>query len=140
MLEILYVSCSNMGMSRMAEGLTRQAAPRVAVASAGVEVAPGVRGVDEDARVACAEIGARCDGDPMQLTPSLADRAKVIVALGGVDVSGHVAPELTVIRWDIPDPLDQGVSGVARYRRIRESLLERIRGLVDEMGYGHAHW
>lgn len=136
MLDILYISGTNMGMSRMAEGLTRQAAPDVAVLSAGVNVDPGVRGVDEDARVACAELGARCDGDPVQLTPSLADKAKVIVVLGDVDISEHVAPELTVVRWDIPDPADHGLGGVDRYRTVRESLRDRIRMLLDELGIG----
>lgn len=136
MLEILYVSGTNMGMSRMAEGLTRQAAPNVTVLSAGIDVDPEARGVDEDARVACAEVGARCDGDPVQLTPSLADRAKVIVVLGAVDVSEHVAPELTVERWDIPDPADHGLAGVDRCRTLRDSLRDRIRMLLDDMGIG----
>lgn len=134
MSEILYVSGSNMGMSRIAEGLTRHVAPSVTVFSAGIDVDPDDRGVDEDARLACAEIGARCDGDPLQLTASLADRADVVVVLGDIDVSDHVAPDVATKRWEIRDPADDGVRGVERYRRLRDDLRERIIGVLKELG------
>ncbi|MFD5868829.1 low molecular weight phosphatase family protein [Corynebacterium sp. NPDC060344] len=134
MSEILYVSGANMGMSRIAEGLTRHVAPDVTVYSAGIDVDPGHRGVDEDARRACAEIGARCDGDPLQLTPSLADRADVVVILGNIDVSDHVAPDVDTQRWDIRDPADDGVEGVDRYRLLRDDLRIRILAVLEELG------
>ena len=134
MSEILYVSGSNMGMSRIAEGLTRHVAPSVTVTSAGIDVDPDDRGVDEDARRACAEIGARCDGDPLQLTPSLADRADVVVVLGDIDVSEHVAPDVDTQRWDIRDPAADGVRGVERYRLLRDDLRERILGVLEDLG------
>lgn len=134
MSAILYVSGSNMGISRIAEGLTRQAAPSVSVASAGTDVNLLDRGVDEDARQACAEIGARCDGDPLQMTASLADRADIVVVLGDVDVSGHVAPDVETIRWRFHDPIDDGIEGLERYRHLRDFLRERVIGVLRELG------
>lgn len=134
MPEILYVSARNMGVSRIAESLTRMAAPAITVLSAGVEVRTEDRGVDENARRACAEIGARCDGDPLQLTPSLADRADIVIILGDVDVSGHIAPDVETRRWELPDPAEAGVGGVERYRRLRDALRERIMPLLAEIG------
>ncbi len=131
---ILYVSGSNMGMSRMAEGLTRHVAPAVTVISAGIDVDPDDRGVDEDARRACAELGARCDGDPLQMTPSLADRADIVVVLGDIDVTDHVAPDVDTQRWELRDPATDGVRGVERYRRLRDDLRERILVVLTDLG------
>ncbi|MFC3850401.1 hypothetical protein ACFORJ_09535 [Corynebacterium hansenii] len=131
---ILYVSGSNMGMSRMAEGLTRRVAPAVTVISAGIDVDPDDRGVDEDARRACAELGARCDGDPLQMTPSLADRADIVVVLGDIDVTDHVAPDVDTQRWELRDPATDGVRGVERYRRLRDDLRERILVVLTDLG------
>lgn len=134
MSTILYVSGANMGMSRIAEGLTRQISPTVTIVSAGIDVDPDDRGMDEDARRACAEIGARCDGDPLQLTASVADRADVLIVLGDIDVTDHVAPDVEKRRWDIVDPANRGSTGIDRYRMLRDDLRERIIGLLEEMG------
>ncbi|WP_448852803.1 arsenate reductase/protein-tyrosine-phosphatase family protein [Corynebacterium sp. 335C] len=130
---ILFVSGANMGLSRMAEGLLRRVVPDVAVHSAGVDVDPDDRGLDEDARVAMREIGARCDGDPIQLTPSVADRHDRVIVLGDVDVSGHIAPDCDIVRWRYEDPVRQGVAGLPRYRILREWLRGEIRVLADDL-------
>lgn len=124
---ILFVGVANMSASRIAEGLLRLADPRARVGSAGVSVAPGARGIDEDARRALAEIGARCDGDPRQLTASLADRHDEVIVLGDVDVGRHIAPDCAIRRWVLDDPAGRGVTGLARHRRLRAMLGERIR-------------
>lgn len=136
---ILFVSGSNMGLSRMAEGLLRRVRPGVEVSSAGVDVDPDDRGVDEDARLALGEVGARCDGDPLQLTPSLADSYDRVIVLGDIDVSRCIAPDRPIERWLWEDPMDQGVAGLPRYRVLREWLRDRIRGLTAELGEPPLH-
>ena len=119
---------------RSGSGSRSRTTSRIAVTSAGIDVDPDDRGVDEDARRACAEIGARCDGDPLQLAPSLADRADVVVVLGDIDVSEHVAPDVDTQLWEIRDPAADGVRGVERYRLLRDDLRERILGVLEDLG------
>lgn len=120
-----------MGLSRLLEGLLRQAAPGLTVLSAGITIDEDDRGLDEDARQALTEVGARCDGDPHQLTPSLADGADVVIVLGNIDVSDYIAPDVQTERWEYDDPADRGVYGVDRYTQLRDSLYQRITELAQ---------
>lgn len=122
-----------MGLSRIAEGLVRHNAPHIHAMSAGIDVDDDDRGIDEDARMALSEVGARCDGDPSQLTPSLADKADLVVVLGDIDVSEFVPPEVEVIRWEYEDPKDNGIDGIQRYRILRDDLLGKIRRLEKSL-------
>lgn len=130
---VLFVSGANMGLSRMAEGLLRRAVPGVTVHSAGIDVDPDGRGIDQDVRIALAEVGARCDGDPIQLTASAADRYARVIVLGDVDVSGVIAPDCPTERWRYDDPRRQGISGLPRYRILREWLRGQIHHLAAEL-------
>lgn len=133
MSEVLFVSRANMGISRVLEGLLRQVAPQIKVNSAGIDIDDDDRGLDEDARLALSEVGARADGDPLQLTPSLADRADLIVVVGDIDVSDYVAPDLQVERWHFEDPASRGVRGQARYAEIRDRMTKQVRELAKRL-------
>lgn len=133
MSEVLFVSRANMGISRVLEGLLRQVAPQIKVNSAGIDIDDDDRGLDEDARLALSEVGARADGDPLQLTPSLADRADLIVVVGDIDVSDYVAPDLQVERWHFEDPASRGVRGRARYAEIRDRMTKQVRELAKRL-------
>lgn len=127
MAEVLFVSGTNMGLSRVLEGLLRREAPHLTVTSAGTIIDDDDRGIDEDARRALAEVGARCDGDPLQLTPSLADRADLVVVLGDVDVSNCIAPDCSVERWTYDDPAQNGIYGQRRYALLLTTFTARVR-------------
>lgn len=120
-----------MGLSRLLEGLLRQAAPGLTVLSAGIKIDDDDRGLDEDARQALTEVGARCDGDPHQLTPSLADSADVVIVLGNIDVSDFIAPDVETERWTYDDPANHGVYGIDRYVQLREAMTQRIADLAN---------
>ncbi|WP_027019648.1 hypothetical protein [Corynebacterium sputi] len=128
---VLFVGSQDMGMSRIAEGLLRYADPNALVSSAGVDVDPDDRGVNQDARQAMAEIGARCDGDPVQLTASVADRQDVVIVVGNVDTAECIAPDCSEFRWVLEDPANRGITGIARYRVLRDELKVRIHRMVD---------
>lgn len=130
MSEVLFVSRANMGISRLLEGLLRQASPSLTVYSAGISIDDDDRGIDEDARIALSQVGARCDGDPLQLTPSLADRADVVVVVGDVDTTDFVAPDCATERWMFDDPAKRGIHGVERYVQLREQLIDRVHKLA----------
>nr|WP_120491794.1 low molecular weight phosphatase family protein [Corynebacterium lactis] len=136
MSEVLFVSRANMGVSRLLEGLLRQAAPELTVNSAGIDIDEDDRGLDEDARQALIEVGARCDGDPLQLTASLADRADVVVIVGDIDATDYVAPDCETERWTFDDPAVRGIHGKARYVDIREQMLGRIHDLARRLAAG----
>lgn len=119
-----------MGLSRLLEGLLRQAAPGLTVLSAGITIDEDDRGLDEDARQALTEVGARCDGDPHQLTPSLADDADVVIVLGNIDVSDYIAPDVKTERWMYEDPAEKGIYGVERYVQLRDELYQRVTELA----------
>ena len=131
MSEVLFVSSSNMGLSRVLEGLLRQAAPGLTVLSAGISIDDDDRGLDEDARRALCEVGARCDGDPHQLTPSLADSADVVIVVGKIDVSDYIAPDVETERWEYDDPADRGIYGYPRYAQLRDFFARRVNTLAE---------
>lgn len=130
MPEVLFVSSSNMGLSRILEGLLRQAAPQLTIVSAGTSIDEDDRGIDEDARRALIDVGARCDGDPQQLTPSLADAADVVIIVGDVNVSEYIAPDVSAERWEVDDPSLSGVFGYDRYVQLRDAFAPRVRALA----------
>lgn len=127
MAEVLFVSGMNMGLSRMLEGLLRREAPQLTVTSAGTRIDDDDRGIDEDARRALADADARCDGDPLQLTPSLADRADVVIVLGDIDVSDSIAPDCDIERWTYEDPAANGIYGKQRYLMLLDAFMDRVR-------------
>lgn len=127
---VLFVGAHDMGMTRIAEGLLKFADPDASVSSAGVNVDPDDRGVNEDARRAMAEIGARCDGDPIQLTASVADRQDVVVVVGNVNTESCIAPDCSEFRWPVEDPAARGFTGIDRYRLLRDDLKTRIDRMV----------
>ena len=63
----------------------------------------------------------------------MADRYDVVVILGDIDVSEHVAPDVETQRWEIHDPADDGVDGLERYRRLRDDLRGRIMKVLDDL-------
>lgn len=134
---ILFVCSHNKGKSRMAEGLLRSRAPHIPVESAGTDVSPNERGVNEEAREALAEVGARMDGDPLQLTASLADSYDLIVVVGQADISDLVPQESTVERWDVYEPSERGITGMKRMRMLREEIAERVDELIDRWNEEH---
>lgn len=128
---VLFVGSHDMGISRIAEGLLKYVDPNAVVSSAGVDVDPDDRGVNQDARQAMAEIGARCDGDPVQLTASVADRQDVVIVVGDVNTADCIAPDCSEFRWALEDPAQRGITGVARYRLLRDELKTHIHRMVD---------
>jgi arsenate reductase len=102
---------------------------RARAMSAGTD--PGPR-VHPEVVAAMKEVGIDLSGAPTsRLTPSLAQRAQMLVTMGCGDQC-PVVPGLTRDDWPLEDPKGKALDDV---RRIRDEIRERVVQLLDSQGW-----
>ncbi|MFF4387152.1 MULTISPECIES: arsenate reductase ArsC [unclassified Streptomyces] len=126
---VLFVCVHNAGRSQMAAAfLTHLGGNRVAVRSAGSAPADAVNpAVVEAMREAGIDISAET---PKMLTARAVETSDVVITMGCGDACPYF-PGKRYLDWTLDDPAGQGVDAV---RPIRDSIEERIRGLLAELG------
>ena len=126
--EVLFVCVHNAGRSQMAAALLDHYADgRVVVRSAGsapaTEINPSVVTV-------MAEAGIDLSKEfPKPLTTEAVEASDVVVSMGCGDAC-PVFPGKRYLDWELPDPSGKGVDDV---RAIRDTIDERVRGLLGEL-------
>ena len=129
MTTILFVCVHNAGRSQLAAGLAAaRAGTEVTVLSAGTEPDPAV---SETVLASLAELGIdRSSEVPQLLTPELAARADVVVALKpDLDLPAHDRVEV----WPLPDPAAWDVEGI---RPLRDHLDNLVTDLLASTSRG----
>ncbi|WP_328790590.1 MULTISPECIES: arsenate reductase ArsC [unclassified Streptomyces] len=126
---VLFVCVHNAGRSQMAAAfLTHLGGDRVAVRSAGSAPADAVNpAVVEAMREVGIDISAET---PKMLTARAVETSDVVITMGCGDACPYF-PGKRYLDWTLDDPAGQGVDAV---RPIRDSIEERIRGLLAELG------
>ncbi|MFE1870443.1 arsenate reductase ArsC [Streptomyces sp. NPDC059496] len=126
---VLFVCVHNAGRSQMAAAfLTHLGGTRVAVRSAGSAPADAVNpAVVEAMREVGIDISAET---PKMLTARAVEASDVVITMGCGDACPYF-PGKRYLDWTLDDPAGQGVGAV---RPIRDSIEERIRGLLAELG------
>ncbi|MFD7912553.1 arsenate reductase ArsC [Streptomyces sp. NPDC059752] len=126
---VLFVCVHNAGRSQMAAAfLTHLGGNRVAVRSAGSAPADAVNpAVVEAMREVGIDISAET---PKMLTARAVEASDVVITMGCGDACPYF-PGKRYLDWTLDDPAGQGVDAV---RPIRDSIEERIRGLLAELG------
>ncbi len=126
---VLFVCVHNAGRSQMAAAfLTHLGGDRVAVRSAGSAPADAVNpAVVEAMREVGIDISAET---PKMLTARAVQTSDVVITMGCGDACPYF-PGKRYLDWTLDDPAGQGVDAV---RPIRDSIEERIRGLLTELG------
>lgn len=123
---VLFVCVHNAGRSQLAAGLAAAyAGDRVTVMSAGTDPDEAVSSTVLES---LDEIGIdRHDQVPRLITPEIAARADIVVALKpGLALPGHPRVET----WSLPDPTGWSLDGI---RDLREHINQRVRALVDKL-------
>lgn len=125
---VLFMCTHNAGRSQMAAGwMETLANGAVDVYSAGSE--PGEE-VNPVATEAMAEKGIDIsDRRPRIWTDDMVRAADVVITMGCGDVC-PIYPGKRYLDWDLEDPHGQTVEAV---RPIRDSIEQRVRGLLDEL-------
>ncbi|MET9692039.1 arsenate reductase ArsC [Streptomyces sp. NPDC006514] len=126
---VLFVCVHNAGRSQMAAAfLTHLGGNRVTVRSAGSAPADTVNpAVVEAMREVGIDISAET---PKMLTARAVEASDVVITMGCGDACPYF-PGKRYLDWTLDDPAGQGVDAV---RPIRDSIEERIRGLLTELG------
>ncbi|MFA7763189.1 arsenate reductase ArsC [Streptomyces sp. NPDC048723] len=126
---VLFVCVHNAGRSQMAAAfLTHLSGNRVDVRSAGSAPADTVNpAVVEAMREVGIDISAET---PKMLTAQAVQTSDVVITMGCGDACPYF-PGKRYLDWTLDDPAGQGVDAV---RPIRDSIEERIRGLLTELG------
>jgi arsenate reductase len=128
MAHVLFVCLHNAGRSQMSQALFERAAGgRHDAASAGTTPAERVHPeVVQAMRELGVDVGDRV---PRLLDRAAAERADVVVTMGCGDECPYI-PGKRYLDWDLPDPKGRTVDEV---RAIRDTIAERVRGLVREL-------
>jgi protein-tyrosine-phosphatase len=123
---VLFVCVHNAGRSQMAAGLLAQlAGDRVTVRSAGSVPADEI---NPAAVQVMNELGIDMSREfPKPLTDEFVLAADVVITMGCGDAC-PIYPGKRYEDWEVEDPAGKSVDEV---RRIRESLTERVRVLMD---------
>ncbi|MCX4801838.1 arsenate reductase ArsC [Streptomyces sp. NBC_01214] len=126
---VLFVCIHNAGRSQMAAAfLTHLGGNRVTVRSAGSAPADTVNPAVVEAM---REIGIDISAEtPKMLTARAVETSDVVITMGCGDACPYF-PGKRYLDWTLDDPAGQGVDAV---RPIRDSIEERIRGLLTELG------
>ncbi|MFB6561975.1 MULTISPECIES: arsenate reductase ArsC [unclassified Streptomyces] len=126
---VLFVCVHNAGRSQMAAAfLTHLGGNRVTVRSAGSAPADTVNPAVVEAM---REIGIDISTEtPKMLTARAVETSDVVITMGCGDACPYF-PGKRYLDWTLDDPAGQGVDAV---RPIRDSIEERIRGLLTELG------
>ncbi|MFD3465021.1 arsenate reductase ArsC [Streptomyces sp. NPDC058682] len=126
---VLFVCVHNAGRSPMAAAfLTHLGGNRVTVRSAGSAPADTVNPAVVEAM---REIGIDISAEtPKMLTARAVETSDVVITMGCGDACPYF-PGKRYLDWTLDDPAGQGVDAV---RPIRDSIEERIRGLLTELG------
>ena len=128
---VIFACVHNAGRSQMAAALfNRLAAPEAARAiSAGTN--PGEH-VHPEVLTVMREIGIDlAEARPQRLTPTLAERAQVLITMGCGDEC-KVVPGTRRDDWPLPDPKGQPLE---RVRQIRDEVQARVKILVAAEGW-----
>lgn len=134
--KVLFLCNSNKGKSQMAAGLAAKHAPEWDIYSAGVQVSEvGTKGnVNLESAESLKEVGAdMSDGTPKPVDPELLRTADAVVVVGTADLEWPADARGKLIRWDIPEPSEQGLEGMERMRVLRDDIDARVHQLVDEL-------
>ena len=125
---VLFLCVHNAGRSQMAAGWLRHLADdRVRVLSAGSEPADQV---NPAAVAAMEEVGIDiAAAQPERWTDQTLTAADVVVTMGCGDECPYV-PGTRYLDWPLDDPAGQGVEAV---RPIRDTIEQRVRGLLAEL-------
>ena len=128
MPEVLFVCVHNAGRSQMAAALLdHYAQGRVVVRSAGSAPADEV---NPDVLTAMDELGLDLSREfPKPLTDESVQAADVVITMGCGDAC-PIYPGKRYEDWELEDPAEADLDGV---RRIRDELVRRVSGLVDEL-------
>lgn len=126
--EVLFVCVRNAGRSQMAAAILRHlAGDRVHVRTAGSRPAAAVDAVVVEA---LDEIGVPIASEfPKPLTDEVVKAADFVVTMGCGDAC-PIYPGRRYLDWAIDDPVGRTIQQV---RVIREDILERVNGLIEEM-------
>lgn len=130
MTSVLFLCNTNRGKSQMAAALARKHAPDWEIHSAGVKTTEQHReqGVNAEAQVSLAKVGADMAGTPTLIDRALASSVDHIIIVGDADYDGVVE------RWEIEDPSVRGLEGAERMDALRDDIEARVRAFLD----GHA--
>jgi arsenate reductase (thioredoxin) len=126
--EVLFVCVQNSGRSQMAAGLLHQrAAGLVHVRSAGSDPAESI---NENVVKAMSELGVDLGREfPKPLTDEVVRAADVVITMGCGDAC-PIYPGKRYEDWDVADPAEKSLEEV---REIRDSIDERVRGLIGAL-------
>ncbi len=124
---VLFVCVSNNGKSVMAQALmSHTAGDRINATSAGTRAKPGV---NAESVAALAERGIDISGHvATQLTDDLVAAADLVVVLG---TQAHVRPvgDTVIEVWETDEPSLRGITGLERMRLIRDDIAARVADL-----------
>jgi protein-tyrosine-phosphatase len=125
---VLFVCLHNAGRSQMSQAIfEREADGRHQAESAGTTPADRVH---PEVVQAMSELGVDVsERVPKLLDRAAAERADVVVTMGCGDECPYI-PGKRYLDWDLPDPKGRPVDEV---RAIRDTISERVRGLVRDL-------
>jgi protein-tyrosine-phosphatase len=125
---VLFVCLHNAGRSQMSQAIfEREADGRHQAESAGTTPADRVH---PEVVQAMSELGVDVsERVPKLLDRAAAERADVVVTMGCGDECPYI-PGKRYLDWDLPDPKGRPLDEV---RAIRDTISERVRGLVGDL-------
>jgi len=126
--KILFACVANSCRSQMAEAFCRALGRNVECASAGSH--PG-RAVHPDAVRAMEEIGLDVSGGRTKGFAELRERRFDYIATMGCKETCPFWPGARELKWQIPDGCGWGIEET---RRARDLILEKVTGLLAEIG------
>ncbi len=132
---VLFACVHNAGRSQMAAAWFNALADRQhgRALSAGTQPAERVHPVVVEAML---EVGLDLRSvRPQKLTPELAAAAERLVTMGCGDACPYV-PGVEVEDWPLPDPKGQAIEQV---RETRDSILGRVKDLIERMSLARSH-
>ena len=128
--EVLFVCVHNAGRSQMAAAfLTRDAAGRVAVRSAGTAPADEINPVVVEAM---SEVGIdllASGATPKSLTDAAVRASDLVITMGCGDECPYF-PGVRYVDWDLDDPAGRPIEDV---RRIRDEIEQRVHALLHDV-------
>jgi len=128
--EVLFVCVHNAGRSQMAAAfLTRDAAGRVAVRSAGTAPADEINPVVVEAM---SEVGIdllASGATPKSLTDAAVRASDLVITMGCGDECPYF-PGVRYVDWDLDDPAGRPIEDV---RRVRDEIEQRVHALLHDV-------